>query len=134
MQVASKDGEILLFLVPADLRPGIYSVHIENAHGKTEAAKVQIFPQQVLHLTSVLSGNPPYAPARSIHPGDLVWLAGTGFLVENTAWFGEQTVAAQSNDGSRIIINVPSSAAAGPCEIHITNASGQSNVVRVVVE
>ncbi len=134
MQVASKDGETLLFLVPADLRPGIYNVHVENMHGKTEAAKVQIYPQQVLHLTAVLSGSPPYAPARAIHPGDPVWLDGTGFLVDNTAWFGEQTVAAQSNDGSRIVINVPSSAAPGPCEIHVTNASGQSNVVHVVVE
>jgi photosystem II stability/assembly factor-like uncharacterized protein len=134
VQVASKDGETLLFLIPADLRPGIYSVYIENEHGKTEPAKVQIYPQQVLHLTSVLSGNPPYPPAKNIHPGDLIWLTGSGFLVENTVWFGDQAVAAQSKDGTRIIINVPSSVAPGSCEIHVSNASGQSAIVPAVVE
>jgi photosystem II stability/assembly factor-like uncharacterized protein len=133
MQVASKDGDTLLFLVPSDLNPGIYSVHIENAHGKTEPANVQIYPQRVLHISDAGSETAPFS-AKHIHPGGLTWLVGSGFLLENTVSLCNQFIAAQSTDGISIHLIVPSSTVPGPCEIYVSNVSGKSNILTVIVE
>ena len=135
-QAASKDGEHLLFVVPADLPPGNYDVYVENAHGKTNAVEVAVRPPESLRISGIKYRSIRHMEELTIHPGEEIPIVGRGFLIENTVWFGTQAVAVQVtlSGGAYLRVVVPASLAPGPCEIYVTNASGKSNVVSVVIE
>jgi hypothetical protein len=71
-----------------------------------------------------------------IHPGQQILLAGSGFLLENKVWFGTQGVAAKLSisGGAMLQVSVPASIAPGSCEVYVSNASGKSDVVDVIIE
>lgn len=129
IQVASKDGENLQFLVPLDITPGTYKTYVENVYGKTNEAEISIRRPQSLRISNIQNGE-------RIHPGRQIFLTGSGFLLENTVWFGTQGVAAKLvlSGGAILQVDVPTSIPPGLCEIHVTNAAGKSDVVSVTVE
>lgn len=129
VQVASADGEHLQFLVPLDITPGTYKIYVENLNGKTNDAEVSIRGPQPLRITNIQNGE-------HIHPGQQILLSGTGFLLENEVWFGLQGVAAKLiiSGGAMLQVDVPASTPLGPCQIHISNTAGNSEIVTVEVD
>jgi photosystem II stability/assembly factor-like uncharacterized protein len=126
---ASEDGKNLRLLVPADVIPGTYELFVQNISGKTDEVEITIRPAEHLRVTNIQDGEP-------IHPGQTIFLIGSGFLLENTVWFGEQSVPAKLviTGASTLELDVPSSIPLGTCEIRVSNALGQSDPVSVVVE
>ena len=56
IQVASKDGENLQFLVPLDITPGTYKTYVENVYGKTNEAEISIRRPQSLRISNIQNG------------------------------------------------------------------------------
>jgi photosystem II stability/assembly factor-like uncharacterized protein len=135
-QAASKDGEHLLLLVPADVPPGNYDVYIENAHGKTEPVKVPVRPSETLRIAGIQNRDIRFRGESGIHPGQQVSVTGSGFLLENTVCFGTQAVPAQLvvSGGAGLHLDVPASLAPGTYEIYVMNANGRSNTISVIIE
>jgi len=129
IQVASNDGENLQFLVPLDITPGTYKIYVENSYGKTNETEVSIRAPQALKISNIQNGG-------SIHPGQQILLTGSGFLLENKVWFGTQSVAAKLIiSGAPILqVSVPDSVPPGRCEIYVSNATGKSDIVDVIIE
>jgi hypothetical protein len=129
IQVASNDGENLQFLVPEDLVPGTYKVYVENVYGKTNETEVSIRAPQALRISNIQNGE-------KVHAGQQILLSGSGFLLDNKVWFGTQGVAAKLiiSGGTMLQVSVPVSIAVGPCEIYVSNASGKSASVEVIIE
>jgi photosystem II stability/assembly factor-like uncharacterized protein len=127
--VASNDGENLKFLVPPDVTPGTYEVYVENINGKTNETEVSIRAAQHLRISNIQNGEP-------IHPGQQIILSGSGFLLENTVWFGTQSVPAKLiiSGGPMLMVYVPASIPSGHCEIHVSNDTGNSDIVSVIIE
>jgi photosystem II stability/assembly factor-like uncharacterized protein len=126
--VASNDGENLKFLVPPGLTPGTYKVYVENINGKTDETEVAIRAAQPLRISNIQNGEP-------IHPGQEIILSGSGFLLENTVWFGAQSVPAKLviSGGPMLIVDVPASIPLGRCEVHVSNDTGNSDIVSVII-
>lgn len=136
VQASSEDGETLLFLVPQDLPSGNYEVSVENAHGKSNAIEAMISPHQPLRISRLQNRDPRFAGEPGIHRGQQVVIGGTGFLIENTVWFGTQAVKAELivSMGVGLNLEVPATLSAGTYEVYVTNANGKSNVVSTVIE
>ena len=129
IQVASNDGENLQFLVPLDVAPGTYKIYVENSSGKTNETEVSIRAPQALKISNIQNGE-------GIRPGQQISLTGSGFLLENKVWFGTQGVAAKLIiSGAPILqVSVPASVPKGRCEIYVSNATGKSDSVGVMIE
>jgi hypothetical protein len=129
IQVASNDGENLQFLVPLDVAPGTYKIYVENSSGKTNETEVSIRAPQALKISNIQNGE-------GIRPGQQISLIGSGFLLENKVWFGTQGVAAKLIiSGAPILqVSVPASVPKGRCEIYVSNATGKSDSVGVMIE
>jgi hypothetical protein len=119
----------LQFLVPLDITPGTYKIYVENLNGKTNDAEVSIRGPQALRITNIQNGE-------HIHPGQQIVLSGTGFLLENEVWFGLQGLVAKLiiSGGAMLEVDVPASTPLGPCQIHISNTAGNSEIVTVEVD
>ena len=102
---------------------------MENVYGRTNETEVSIRAPQALRISNIQNGE-------RIHPGQQILLAGSGFLLENKVWFGTQGVAAKLilSGGAMLQVSVPASITAGPSEIYVSNASGKSDVVEVLIE
>jgi hypothetical protein len=129
VEVPSVDGTNLIFLVPLDVQPGTYTVYVENENGKSNEGQVSIRPP-----------GPPAIPAirnlrTPLHAGEQSYISGSGFLIENTVWFGTQPVAAEYiiSGGPMLKFKVPASLPPGVYEVHVSNAAGSSNIVRVTI-
>jgi hypothetical protein len=136
VDAASEDGQTLLFMVPQDLPPGEYDVAVENANGKSNSIEAKIGPQQPLHISWLQSRDPRYSGNSTFHPGQQVALGGTGFLTENTVWFGTHPVKTDLmiSMGAGLFFQVPDTLAPGTYEVYVTNANGKSNVISAVIE
>jgi hypothetical protein len=141
LEVASQDGKRLLFIVPQDLLPDAYEVHVENAHGKTDSVQVAVRPPESLRISGIYNRDEryrdmPYRVDSGAHPGQQVMLPGSGFSLENNVWFGTQTVAAELMISGGAILNfaVPASLTPGIYEVYVSNANGKSNVIKVTIE
>src|SRR5882724_7545542 len=108
---SSRDGERLLFLVPRDLPLGSYPVAIENAHGKTDTAGVAIRALESLRILAINNRSISFLNEETIHPGQEISIVGSGFLVENTVWFGTTSVLTQVSisGGAMLRVQVPAS-------------------------
>lgn len=129
IQVASSDGENLQFLVPLDITPGTYKIYVKNRYGETNETEVSIRAPQALKISNIQNGE-------GIRPGQQILLTGSGFLLENMVWFGTQGVAAKLiiSGGTILQVSVPASVPRGRCEIYVSNASGKSDIVGVIIE
>jgi photosystem II stability/assembly factor-like uncharacterized protein len=127
--VASNDGENLKFLLPPDVAPGTYKVYVENGEGKTNETEVSIRAAQALRISNVQNGE-------AIHPGQEIIVSGSGFLLDNTVWFGAQSVPAKLviSGGPMLVVKVPASIPRGRCDIYVSNDGGKSDSVSVTIE
>lgn len=132
----SDDGKTLLFLIPQDLPPGTYEVSVENANGKSSGIEAIIRPPQQLRISRLQNRDPRFVGEPGVHLGQQVAIGGTGFLIENTVWFGTQAVKAQLfvSVGAGLNLEVPTALTPGTYEVYVTNANGKSNVISTVVE
>lgn len=129
LQVPSSDGRNLQFLIPFDIAPGTYTLYVETSHGKTNETEISIGPQETLVISNINNGQP-------IHPGQEIFLVGSGLLLENRVWFGSQSVPSELviSGAPTLRVTVPASVPPGACEVYVSNASGKSKVVSVTVE
>ncbi len=136
VHASTDDGQTLLFLVPQDLPSGNYEVSVENTHGKSNAIETLISPQQPFRISRLQNRDPRFAGEPGIHRGQQVAIGGTGFLIENTVWFGAQAVKAQLvvSMGAGLNLEVPATLPPGTYEVYVSNANGKSNVVSTVIE
>jgi hypothetical protein len=127
--VASSDGENLKFLLPRDVTPGTYKIYVENRDGKTNETEVTIRGAQPLRISNIQNGE-------AIHPGQEIILSGSGFLLENTVWFGAQSVAAKLviSGGPILVVEVPASIPVGRCDIYVSNDGGKSDSVSATIK
>jgi photosystem II stability/assembly factor-like uncharacterized protein len=133
--VTTKNGGEMFFQLPPDIVPGTYEVFIENAHGKSNTLEVSVRPAQSLSMSAI--DDKDYQPLSdsTIHRGQTISIYGRGLQIENTVWFGNESVTAQSHTGSGFLqVEVPGSIPPGRCEIYVSNASGKSNIITLVVE
>jgi len=70
-------------------------VAIENAHGKTDTAGVAIRALESLRILAINNRSISFLNEETIHPGQEISIVGSGFLVENTVWFGTTSVLTQ---------------------------------------
>jgi hypothetical protein len=136
VQASSDDGQTLLFLLPQDFPPGHYDVSVENGHGKSNSIQAMISPQQPLHIFRLQNRDPRFVGEPGVHRGQQVAIGGTGFLIENTVWFGTQTAKAQLvvSRGAGLNLEVPAILPPGIYEVYVTNANGKSNFISTVIE
>jgi photosystem II stability/assembly factor-like uncharacterized protein len=129
VEVASGDGENLRFLIPLDVAPGTYSIHVENSHGKTNETKISIRSPQSLANLNINNGE-------AIHPGQEILISGPGFLLENQVWFDQLPVPGELiiSGGPMLRVTVPQSVHPGRCDIYVSNAAGKSNVLTATIE
>jgi photosystem II stability/assembly factor-like uncharacterized protein len=141
VQAASKDGKRLLLIVPPDLPAETYDVYVENTHGKTDSVRVAVRPSEVLRISGFYNRDMryrdmPYRVDSGMHPSQQVTVTGSGFLLENTVWFGTQAVSAELvvSGGAALQFDVPASVTPGTYEVYVSNANGKSNVIKVTIE
>jgi photosystem II stability/assembly factor-like uncharacterized protein len=141
VQAASKHGKHLLLIVPQDLPPETYDVHVENVHGKTDSVQVTVRPPESLPISGIYNRDVryrdmPYRVESGMHSGQQVSVTGSGLLLENTVYFGTQAVPAQLvvSGGAGLHLDVPASLAPGTYEIYVMNANGRSNAISVIIE
>jgi photosystem II stability/assembly factor-like uncharacterized protein len=129
IEVASGDGENLRFLIPLEVAPGTYSMHVENSHGKTNEIKISIRSPQSLANLNINNG-------AAIHPGQEIFISGRGFLLENQVWFDELSVPGELiiSGGPMLRLTVPRSVPLGLCDVYVSNAAGKSSVFTVEIE
>ena len=130
-RVESSDGQSLQFLIPLDLAPGTYNISVENSRGRTNEAEISIRSPEQLAISAGNVNN-----GQRIHPGQQILLTGSGLLLENQVWFGKQAVPATLivSGGPMLRVWVPTSIPPGPCDVSVSNARGNSNVVSVMID
>lgn len=141
LQTSSKDGEHLLCLVPREFPAGTYDVYVENGRGKSNSVQITVRPPETFRISGIYNRAPryrdmPYRVDSSLHPGQQVIVTGSGFLLDNTVWFGKQQTSAKLvvSGGAGMQFDVPTSLSPGPYELYVTNANGKSNVLPVMVK
>jgi len=136
VHVSSEDGKTLLFLVPQDLPSGNYEVSVENAYGKSNVIEALISPHQQLRIYRPQNRDPRFGGAPEIRRGEKVVIGGTGFLLDNTVWFGTLAVKAQLvlSMGAFLNLEIPATLSRGTCEMYVSNANGKSNVISIVID
>jgi hypothetical protein len=129
IQAASSDGKNLQFLIPPNITPGTYRIYVENSHGKTNETEISIRSPESLAISNINNG-------QTIRPGQEILLTGSGLLIENQVWFGKQAVPATLiiSGGPMLRVSVPTSIPPGSCDVYVSNATGNSNVVSVVID
>lgn len=135
-EAGSKDGGKLLFLLPADLAVATYDLYVENDNGKSKTIRVRICERDTgLKISGLSEHDTDRDGTVLISAGQKIEVFGSGFLLENTIWFGTQSVPAdvELSGGAVLGADVPASLAHGPCDVYVTNAAGKSNVLHVAV-
>ena len=122
--------------LPVDLTPGVFDLTLENARGTSNTVRVEIRPPLPLLIRELSGRDPEQTAEHKFHPGQMVWLTGSGFLQENTVWFGTLSVpVARPGEGYNILpFVVPPTLSPGAYEFYFSNAAGKSNVIEIRIE
>ncbi|HTS24817.1 MAG TPA: hypothetical protein VMH81_03025 [Bryobacteraceae bacterium] len=135
LQVSAENGRLLRFYVPVDMTPGTFPVTVENARGASNTVQLEVRPPVPLQIIRVAGINPQESRELRFHPGQKFWIIGSGFLPENTVWFGTLSLDVTLPRGYNVLhLVIPPTLAPGDYEVCVSNRAGRSNVVPVHIE
>jgi IPT/TIG domain len=144
VQASGENGRLLRCYVPVDMPPGSFQLTVENARGTSNSVQLEVRPPAPLQIKEIHGTDQRQNERQSFHPGQKVWVTGSGFLRENTIWFGTRAVPLELlgdipgtlslGSPGMLRLVIPDSLPPGTYDLYVSNAAGKSNLIQVHIE